>query len=321
MDILHWTIEPELRKEAQNNYRTNFALGLRERSALDIIRELTFDGVVDSITPDDVSELFNFVEQKFLHNKIAGKGIEVGAGPGTFSAILAKRSAVNKMYALEICEPIVELLTPKVVTGLAVSQANKVVGVVGDFNHIELPDNSLDFAIDFFSLHHSNDINVTIKELYRVIKPGGFVLCFDKARPDNFSDKDLNELLDSVYPESYNHYFGLPLEQRMTRRLNGEREYRLMDWRLSFVAGGFGLFEHYCLAKTAFGNKVNRNIKQFISIMPIGIQLIVNKFLPLPRANHKFILSSDNRVFARPVNAFRKEISLMIAYKVEPYQI
>lgn len=314
MQTLHWKIDPELKRDAEENYRTRFAIGLKDRPALDIIRELTFDGVVPKITIQDIERLFDYVEHHFLKRKIAGVGVEVGAGPLTFSSVLANRPAVRTMYGVEICEPIVELLAPKIASFVLEDRSDKAVGVVGSFDEMELPDQSIDFVFDFFSLHHSLDIKVTLKELSRVLRPGGFVLCFDKARPDHYTDKDLDELLDKVYPESYNRQFGLPLDQKITRRLNGEREYRLKDWCFAFDGAGFSRFEHYNLQQTK-GTGITGMIKRMIGVLPPSLQGYITKLLPAPKQNHKFVLSSDHRVFSLPADAFRKEISLMVAYK------
>lgn len=315
MEILHWPISPELKKEAEENYRTNYALSLKNREPLEIIRELTFDGVVPNITVRDIERIFDFVECNFLAKKIAGVGLEVGSGPGTFSSILAKRKRVNKVYGAEACRPIVEILMPKVAEYILNGNLNKVIGAIGSFDDIQLPGESVDFIFDFFSLHHSNNLIITLKECARVLKKDGFIFCFDKARPDYYTQEDLDELLDAEYGADYKRQFGLPLDQKLTRRMNGEKEYRLRDWRASFDGAGFSRVDYYYLEKTYSANKTSGFIKNLLSLIPPWLQKKLNKFLPELTQNHKFILSSKNRVYSRFVNPFRKEMSLLIAYK------
>lgn len=315
MEILHWSIEHGLKKEAEEHYRTRFAINLKDREPLEIIRQITFDGVVPDIVVKDIESLFDFVERRFLNGKIRGVGVEVGAGPGTFSSVLAKKDSIEKMYAVELCQSIVELLTPKVAEYVIDGRSDKVVGVVGSFDNMELPNESVDFIFDFFSLHHSNNPEITLKECHRVLKRRGFIFCFDKARPDYFTKQDLNELLDSEYDEDFKRQMGMPLDRRFTRRMNDEKEYRLKDWFSAFEKAGFAQTKYFYLAKTASNNPALRAIKIFLSKLPVQIQLSLNKLLPLPKFNHKFILEPKNRIFAKPVNPFPKEISLMIAYK------
>ena len=250
-----------------------------------------------------------------MKKKIAGIGVEVGAGPATFSSVLVTLPGVEKMYAVEVCRPIVERLSEKVAEYAAGNLAHKVIPAIGDFDRLWLENNSVDFVFDFFSLHHSSDLVVTLKELHRVLKLGGFALCFDKARPDHYTPQDLDELLDTVYDQGYNIQFNLPPDLKLTRRLNGEKEYRLKDWQNAFDRAGFRSFDHFYLAKPAGGRKLTRLVKVASAVLPPALQLPLNRLLPPPKFKHKFIIAHRNRVFAKPIQNFPKEISLMIAYK------
>lgn len=315
MQILHWSIPHDLKQETETHYRSRFALELKDRGPLEIIRQITFDGVAPRIEVIDIKNLLRHVTKTFLPG-LSGNGLEVGAGPGTFSSVLASFPEVDKVYALEVCAPIVELLAPKIARSVLGDQEHKVVGVVGDFNHIELPDQSLDFIFDFFSLHHSSDLHVTLTECARVLKPGGFIFCLDKARPDYYSEEDLGQLLDAEYSDTDKQaLFGVSAGQKFTRRDNGEKEYRLKDWRASFKQAGFAKVDYYYLDKISSGRGISKIIKSAISLFPAKLQVAVNVMLPVPTQHHKFILSSRNRIYSRFVNPFRKEMSLLIAYK------
>jgi len=314
MKLLEWKINLDPKYEEGFHYRANLAFNLKDEEPLVIIKESTFDGVLPDISINDIEELIDFIERSFLKRKIEGVGLEVGAGPATFSSILAKRDSVREIYAVEICRPMVELLMPKISNYVLGEKSHKVIGAIGDFDSIELPNESIDFIFDFFSFHHSDDLAKTLKECYRVLKKSGFVLCLDKARPNNFNKKDLDELLDTEYGENFKRRIGIPINQKLTRRMNDEKEYRLKDWTAAFKEAGFAKVDYFYLDKTS-GGKISRIIKSLISLIPPKLQVYVNKFLPEPKHDHKFILSSTNRVYSRFVNPFRKEISLLIAYK------
>ncbi len=311
---MHWKIDTALEKEAIENYRTDYALKLEDGDALNIIRELTFDGSAPDITVPAIENLFDLIENNFLERKISGVGLEVGAGPLTFSSILAKRGAVSKVYGVEICRPIIERLAPKVSDFILGNKNNKVIGVVGSFDQIELPDESVDFIFDFFSLHHSNDLGVTLKECKRILKKGGFIICLDKARPNVYGQNDLDELMDTEYDYKYKKQFGLPIEPRLTRRMNGEREYRLKDWLNYFDKAGFEKADYYLLDKIV-GSGWAVKVKKIISFLPVFFQAIFNNKLPGPKYGHKFYLEPKNRIYSELINQFRKEMSLIIAHK------
>ncbi len=310
MRLEHWNIDAALKREAEENYRTRFALSLAGRPTLQIVRELTFDGAAQDITIEDLERLLRWIESSLLRKSFSGTGVELGAGPLVFSSILARFSKVKKMYGIEICEPIVERLFPDVARDIAGPNVDKVIGVIGSFDEMELPDASVDFMFDFFSLHHSLDIVKTFGEISRALKPGGFLLMLDKARPDSLTDDDLEAMLDARYGQEFNKFFGLAPEQVMTRRRNGEREYRLRDWKHAAFAAGFTDFEYWRVEKS--GNNV---IKKTLSLFPSRIQALVTSFLPKPRQSHRFILDASHRVFTPLLNHFRKEMSVMVIHR------
>lgn len=312
MEILHWEIDPLLERETLNNYRIDFAIGLRNNSAIEIIRELTFDGIAPKISIDKIENLVKLVDKKLLDKKISGVGLEVGGGPGTFSAILAKNPLVSRVFNVEVCKPIVELLGQKVTEYILGDDSGKVTGVVGNFDMMELSDRSIDFIFDFFSLHHSENLNVTLKECHRVLKEDGFILCLDKARPDFYSEKDLTELVDSEYDTISKKRFGVTPDVEFTRRMNGEREYRLKDWESAFKKAGFAEIDYYCLTRITGRFKI---IKNLISFLPIRIQKFIYGVIPGNKRNHKFILDNRNKIYSNVMNEFPKDISILIAKK------
>ena len=312
MRILYWPVDEKLKNEAEENYRTKFALSLKNTGHINIIRKLTFDGAAPNVTVENIENLFEFLENKLLGRQLKGVGLEIGSGPAVFSAILAKQEKIKKMYAVEICQNIVELLMPETIAGIAGDNSEKVVGCVGDFNNLDLPDNSIDFIFDFFSLHHSSDPLVTLKECYRVLKNDGFILALDKARPDNISQDDIDRMLNKEYDNNYKKQFGIPINQKLTRRMNGENEYRLKDWISFFEQCEFKRFEHFHLAQCV-GSKPLILMKKILSIFPPSTQIFLTTLLP--KQKNLFNISYENRIFSTIVNNFRKEMSLMIVYK------
>ena len=315
MRILSWTIHSQLKAELDHHYKTRLAVSLKERSPLATIQEITFDGVAPNLTLSEVERFINFIDKKFLRGKIGGVGIEIGAGPGVFSSLLAKKDSVTNVYAIDACESIVRKLMPGVASYiLEARKDDKIIGCIGDFNHIELEDDSVDFAFDFFSLHHSNNLEKTLSEINRVLKPGGFIFCFDKARDDRLGSEDIQRLLDAEYSPEFKKKMGISLDEKLTRRMNDEKEYRLHEWRESFFQSGFSRFEHFNIARSTNRYFLVRKAKELFSFIHPRIQVWFTWFLPHPNLAVSN-LSPDNRVYSTLVNHFPKEISLMIAYK------
>ncbi len=319
MEIKNWKIDPNLKKEIDEHYRTRFALSIKNETVDSIVKKITFDSVAPNITTADVANFFEYVHTKYIkpHNGkgIHGVGLEVGGGSGFFSALLANYPAVEKVYSVEVCENIVRELMPKVIGEISPNKkdADKVVGCVGDFDNLEVSDASVDFIFDFYSLHHSSDIGKTFKELYRVLKPGGFVFCFDKARANNMTDADLEKLLDTEYSSETKMLMGLPKDVFHTRRMNGEKEYRLKDWKQAFLGAGFKVFEHYHVARLNNTSSGSGKIKLAISKLPPRIQAFVSGMIS--RGGNSNNLEQSHKVYSRTVNNFPKEISLMVVWK------
>ncbi len=315
MQILNWKIDPVLKKEIDEHYRTDFALSIKNEPVINIVKKITFDSVAPNITIEDVKIFMDYINETFLDRGIKGVGLEVGGGCGFFSALLATYASVEKVYSIEICENIVRELMPKVIEEVAGEHKvyEKVIGCVGDFDRLELPNASVDFVFDFYSLHHSSDIKKTFTEICRVLKHGGFIFCFDKTRANSLTDEGLEKLLDTEYSSETKISMGLPPNIFHTRRMNGEKEYRLKDWQNSFLTAGFKTFKHYHIARLSDTKSFTNLIKKTLSLLPVSIQTFFTKILS--RDGNKNNLEQSHKIYTKLVNNFPKEISLMVVRK------
>ena len=151
--------------------------------------------------------------------------------------------AVYKLYAVELVPDVVRLLQPITIPALCGDAGTRIIRVVGSFDEIELSDASVDFYVEVASLHHSNDLDHTLGELARVLKPGGLLLALDRAHHDKLSEAQRTFMLDVEYPDWWkreNGYDTAPLK----RRDNGEHEIRLCEWFDAFARAGFTLERH-----------------------------------------------------------------------------
>lgn len=311
MDIEHWKIDPSLKQELDSHYKTKYSLSLSNRHPMDIAKALTFDGLANSVTTEELTKFLKDLNVKFLNNGIKGVGLEIGSGPGTFVATLAMMPHVTRVYGIEACEAIVEKLMTKVVTHITDGDTDNIVGAVADFNHLELPDASVDFVFDFFSLHHSTTPEITLKELSRVLKSGGVLFCIDKARADSMSKSELESLLDIEYTAKIKLEMGIDPDILHTRRMNGENEYRLKDWKRYFEGAGFIGFTHYNMAKIG-GSFPSRMIKHVFSTLPVWVQSRLSKYISKRITNN---LEPSNRIFTNIFPSYPREFSLFFAQK------
>lgn len=190
---------------------------------------------------------------------IKGIGIDLGGGVGCISSTLAKKDQVEKIYCVELVEEAVNLCHPIVKNKILGKKANKVQSVIGDFDQLELPDNSLDFAVSWDSMHHSKDPVKTFEECKRVLKPNGMFIIVDRAHNNSTPDSEIERILNIEYNEEFLIKNHRPTDLVLTRRENGEHEYRYSEWYDFFEKSGFEVLSNVIIKTLTDENQKLKN--------------------------------------------------------------
>ncbi|VXB56520.1 methyltransferase domain-containing protein [Nocardioides sp. AX2bis] len=101
--------------------------------------------------------------------------LDVGSGPGTITADLARAVAPGRVTALEVGEGALDLTRRE----LASQGVTGVELVVGDVHALDLPDDSVDVVHAHQVLQHVADPVQALREMRRVTRPGGLVAVRD----------------------------------------------------------------------------------------------------------------------------------------------
>lgn len=152
-------------------------------------------------------QIFNPIEQERLHTNISETlqhvktntqpkfALDYGCGTGNLTRHLVELNF--KVMAADVSENFIELIKDKYA-------GNPMVDVlkVNGQNLAVFPDNYFDLAVTYAVLHHVPDYLSIIKEMVRVIKPGGAIY-IDGEASDNYwkNDKVLTGFLKLAMPK------------------------------------------------------------------------------------------------------------------------
>lgn len=189
------------------------------------------------IDTTEVVRLFSLVPG--VRETFRGVGADLGGGVGCISASIASLPGVDQIYCVEIVESAAKLAHPVVVGTILGDQRHKVTSVIGDFDRLEIPDASLDFAVAWDSMHHSFDPVRTFLECRRTLKSGGSLVVVDRGHNNTTPDSEVERMLNITYSREWLIKNYRDPDVPFSRREYGEHEYRWREWESFFERAGF----------------------------------------------------------------------------------
>jgi SAM-dependent methyltransferase len=269
------------------------------------------------ISVDDLKKMIEYVEVINPDFKLEGTGIELGAGAGLLSTeVLLQFSQVERLYAVEISGEHVLKIIPSVASQrLTPVSSDKLYPVIGDFNDIHLESESLDFAIEINSLHHSNDLKITLNEIFRIMKPGAKLVFFDRSHPDFTTSDDIERMLNLEYNAASLESIGFKPGTKMTRRDNGEHEYRVRDWSSYFTDAGFTVSNIVNIGERFSLSKV---IRACVVRTPMFLRFFMFRFIGLFADSRATELLIDEAIRPRD-GEFLYQFRNILKYKRYPF--
>lgn len=108
-------------------------------------------------------------------------GLDLGTGTADLSIAVIRRSGPRtRMIGMDITP---EMLEQGRIKLAKLGLQDRIELRLGDAEHIDLPDNSVDGCCSAFTVRNLTDIKQGFREMLRVVRPGGRVVCLEISHP------------------------------------------------------------------------------------------------------------------------------------------
>jgi demethylmenaquinone methyltransferase/2-methoxy-6-polyprenyl-1,4-benzoquinol methylase len=108
-------------------------------------------------------------------------GLDLGTGTADLAIAVIRRSGPGtRMIGMDITPEMLEVGRKKL-TRLGLQ--DRIELRIGDAEYIDLPDNSVDGCCSAFTVRNLGDIGQGFREMLRVVRPGGRVVCLEISHP------------------------------------------------------------------------------------------------------------------------------------------
>lgn len=137
----------------------------------------------------EVTMLLNWVERALMNNPVrkgvqsyfeagrlldlggpmdGGTALEIGCGRGVGVELILERFGADRVVAMDLDPQMVDLASLRLE-----HLGERAQFQVGDVTEIDAPADAFDAVFDFGIIHHVPDWRLALRELHRVLKPGG----------------------------------------------------------------------------------------------------------------------------------------------------
>src|SRR5713101_1218766 len=143
-------------------------------------------------------------------------GLDLGTGTADLSiAVIRNSGPGTRIIAMDITPEMLERGRIKVAR---LALQDRIELRVGDAEHIDLPDNSVDGCCSAFTVRNLTDIRQGFREMLRVVRPGGRVVCLEISHPPgwifgalfHFYFYKLAPLFGTIIGKAFEEYNYLP---------------------------------------------------------------------------------------------------------------
>ncbi|MCL2403323.1 MAG: ubiquinone/menaquinone biosynthesis methyltransferase [Coriobacteriia bacterium] len=107
--------------------------------------------------------------------------LDIASGTGDIAIVIAQELPQTRIIASDFSPNMLEVARKRIATaGLSNAEVD-----VQDATKLEYPSESFDVSCVSFGLRNMPDYSLTIREMVRVLRPGGMFFCLDSSYPTN----------------------------------------------------------------------------------------------------------------------------------------
>ncbi|MCU9599798.1 demethylmenaquinone methyltransferase [Pallidibacillus thermolactis] len=148
---------------------------------------------------------------KIMNVQKGKRALDVCCGTGDWTIELSKAvGEKGEVIGLDFSKNMLKVGKEK----LAKEKIKNAKLIHGNAMELPFPDNSFDYVTIGFGLRNVPDYMKVLKEMYRVVKPGGIVACLDTSQPTMFGFKQIYQLyfryimpfFGKLFAKSYEEY-------------------------------------------------------------------------------------------------------------------
>ncbi len=107
---------------------------------------------------------------------VEGKVLDAGTGPGTLAREIARSLPRLQVYSIDLSEDMIRLAREH---AKREQLEERVHFDIGNVAHLPYPDRSFDLVVSTISMHHWYELEQPLRDLYRVLRPGGRLWIYD----------------------------------------------------------------------------------------------------------------------------------------------
>ncbi len=123
----------------------------------------------------------NLLKMKIIKHKNIYKILDLATGTGNLAIALAKKFKNSYVIGIDYSDKMIEIAKKKI----SLKLKKRIKFIVGNSINIPFDNETFDIVTISFGIRNFTDIDNSIKEIYRVLKPYGIIDILEFSRPSN----------------------------------------------------------------------------------------------------------------------------------------